>query len=58
MAAKRRGKRGRPFVPKSLKKSDVLQIRVSEGDRKKLEEKARLAGKGLPEWVRERILGE
>jgi len=49
--------RGRPSIPKDQRKSNVLHIRLSEADREFLEEKAKLSGQGLAEWIRERILG-
>jgi len=50
--------RGRPSIPKDQRKSTVFHIRLSEADREALEEKAKKAGKGLAEWIREKLLRE
>jgi hypothetical protein len=47
---------GRPRVPKKLVKGSLLSVRFSDGERRTLDEVARLTGLTLSEWVRRQLL--
>jgi hypothetical protein len=48
--------RGRPEIPEKDRKSEILHIRVSEEERKKVEAAARKMGLGVADWIREGII--
>lgn len=47
--------RGRPKIPESLTKKQVLQIRLLEGEKQGFEEAAESYGLSLSSWARTRL---
>ncbi len=48
-------KRGRPKNPDSLVKRRVVQIRLSEAEKRNFSDSAKISGLSLSSWARERL---
>lgn len=55
MTGEARNKGGRPRL--EVKRTEMLRIRVTEAERREIDEAARAAGEGLSRWARGRLLG-
>jgi hypothetical protein len=49
-------KKGRPTLPESKARDNILSMRLQPGEREKLDQAAKKAGMRITEWSRKRLL--
>jgi len=53
-----KNKGGRPKLPKAERASEVIALRVTDAERKELEEAAKRSDKSLSDWARDALLAK
>ena len=55
MATKKAGRRGRPPLPKEQLRDEIVPVRLTLAERRKLEKVSARSGQNLSEWIRQAL---